>query len=485
MQINAVFTTGAFLAVVSAYTLERSCSQDFYPERRAFTLATTSSESMTFELCRDFCKGKGADAFGLEFSKECYCAAPGEYAALRAASNTCSKPCSGNPTTLCGGDNALQVYTFETAPAATYLGCARDYFPDSRVLTGVYYQDDGDNSNAKCQDFCFSNGYPLAGTEFGDECFCGSASDRSNLVWADNCDETCTSGNGICGGDNAISIWTMDAQVPPMISSSVPPYVRSSSTSAASSSAAVVPTIAPASTTVDVRSTTASSSAAILLASSSAGQSSSSVAVSSKEATTSIVSTSLAAQITTSTSAAISTKTSTTSALATTAQASTLTTSTKAAATSAAPGTTKLCFVSFEINEIFKVISLGGALLDLLSDAFDGTRALVLAKVNMSSTAPISHVTTIPGCPTSKTLNVQFYYKSSLLFVGRTCSLVATAGDSSTTVPIIRANPWTKVNFQSTSTISNLDLKFELKCTGALGIPLQAPVHVDSVTISY
>jgi hypothetical protein len=98
---------------------------------------------------------------------------------------------------------------------------------------------------------------------------------------------------------------------------------------------------------------------------------------------------------------------------------------------------------------------------------------------------PISHETTIPGCPISKQLSVEFYYKSSTLYFGKSCSLVATAGASSTTIAINGGNPWTKASFQSISASSDLKVKFELKCAGFVGFPLLAPVNVDSVTIKY
>lgn len=96
-----------------------------------------------------------------------------------------------------------------------YVGCYADN--TSRALSdsemsGVA----GGMTNAQCIDFCQAEGYTLAGTEFGTECYCGSVLVGSILLPVEQCNKTCAGdpmGSTMCGGSWALSIWSPDGTV--------------------------------------------------------------------------------------------------------------------------------------------------------------------------------------------------------------------------------------------------------------------------------
>lgn len=59
-----------------------------------------------------------------------------------------------------------------------------------------------------CTDACFNAGYPLAGTEFATQCFCGlQFTNGSAATPLTDCDMACA-GNGteFCGGPNRLNV---------------------------------------------------------------------------------------------------------------------------------------------------------------------------------------------------------------------------------------------------------------------------------------
>ena len=126
-------------------------------------------------------------------------------------------PCNGNSNELCGGSWALNVYNYTSSgspptnppPSSggwVSLGCYRyvcrpffyrkgftntEYLPISdtvaaRTLSVPTAPLGGaaNNSAESCTAACFAAGYPLAGTEYSDECctYCPSPQQFSELV---------------------------------------------------------------------------------------------------------------------------------------------------------------------------------------------------------------------------------------------------------------------------------------------------------------
>ena len=88
----------------------------------------------------------------------------------------------------------------------TYMGCANEP-TGQRALSAASYTSDNMTTEA-CQSFCAGKGAPMAGTEYGAECYCGSAlASGSSLNQA--CESMLCSGSDLeyCGGPYRLSVY--------------------------------------------------------------------------------------------------------------------------------------------------------------------------------------------------------------------------------------------------------------------------------------
>jgi hypothetical protein len=138
LKATAADQTSQTLA--NGWTAAKTCLIDGQ-NGRLFDGASTSSSTMTQEVCTDFCASKGFDQAGLEYSTgasrltftRCYCLLPWRWPlpsscppapaecfcsssstvniATAAKSSSCNMPCGGNQQQLCGGGDALWVFT--------------------------------------------------------------------------------------------------------------------------------------------------------------------------------------------------------------------------------------------------------------------------------------------------------------------------------------------------------------------------------------
>ena len=69
-------------------------------------------------------------------------------------------------------------------------------------------QTDGSVSIETCTDACFNAGYPLAGTEFADECYCGlDFSNGGAPTPLTDCSMVCAGNSSeFCGGPNRLNV---------------------------------------------------------------------------------------------------------------------------------------------------------------------------------------------------------------------------------------------------------------------------------------
>ena len=93
-----------------------------------------------------------------------------------------------------------------TVDGWTYLGCANE--PGGvRALGGATYTSNN-MTNEACQSFCVSKDSTMAGTEYGTQCYCGSA-----LASGSSLNQTCSSmlcsGSDMeyCGGPDRLSVY--------------------------------------------------------------------------------------------------------------------------------------------------------------------------------------------------------------------------------------------------------------------------------------
>ncbi|KAJ7635293.1 galactose oxidase [Roridomyces roridus] len=192
------------------------CYTDGNP--RTLTGATTvDTTNMTVENCIAFCDGQNFIFAGVEFAQECYCDDHIENSGVSAPITDCNMACTGDPAESCGGPGRLNVFWSGVPPPAlpsipdsigpwVSLGCFSDNV-GGRALTATPV--DGQVSLDTCTTACFNAGMPLSGTEFADECYCGTAIINGNgPIDISACNMVCA-GNSteLCGGPNALTVF--------------------------------------------------------------------------------------------------------------------------------------------------------------------------------------------------------------------------------------------------------------------------------------
>ena len=181
---------------------------------RTLPNSTFSSPNMTTALCQSFCLSSGFPIAGTEYASQCFCGSN----TPSSTSTSCTMPCSGAANQTCGGPYALGVYSYTgtIAPLGTksaignytYAGCFTD---DGGSRTLSAYSNTGNSSMTEegCVGLCSARGYPYAGAEYGQECWCGNSIGMSGTKVADSdCGLLCT-GNSreYCGAGNRLSVW--------------------------------------------------------------------------------------------------------------------------------------------------------------------------------------------------------------------------------------------------------------------------------------
>lgn len=152
-------------------------------------------------------------------TRECYC---GDASAIASTtpSTQCNSPCAGDSSKICGGGQALYLFTATTADVtSSKLSngwtrknlCLADNLNGSRLLSGASYSSDTAMTQESCSSFCATNNYDIAGVEYQSQCFCGSSQslDITTATTSTGCNTACT-GNAAenCGGGNALWILT-------------------------------------------------------------------------------------------------------------------------------------------------------------------------------------------------------------------------------------------------------------------------------------
>ena len=70
-----------------------------------------SDEKMTIELCLSTCREKGYTYSGLQWQIECYCGNGPRENFKWAWFDKCDDKCAGNSDQICGGSNAMSIYS--------------------------------------------------------------------------------------------------------------------------------------------------------------------------------------------------------------------------------------------------------------------------------------------------------------------------------------------------------------------------------------
>lgn len=166
--------------------------------KRTLSGSSTRGDDMTVEKCANFCSsangGLGYKYYGLEYFSECYCGntftAPNQLLTPTSSppNSTCSYKCKGDDSQICGGSNALSVYTnptyqassevaFVTTNAGQYKSqhCLTEPGSGGRALQGASTTSQ-DMTVELCVNFCSGKSMKYAGVEYARECYCKPAS---------------------------------------------------------------------------------------------------------------------------------------------------------------------------------------------------------------------------------------------------------------------------------------------------------------------
>ncbi|CAO1625703.1 unnamed protein product [Sympodiomycopsis kandeliae] len=171
---------------------------------RSLPSARISEGIMTQEYCANHCGQQGFKYSGTEYGSECYCGA----SLPSTKAENCNVQCAGNPSEMCGGSWALNVFDNTNIKGsvtdANYqsLGCFADNMP-GRTFQGYSFSA-ANMTQAVCAKECSSRNFAFSGTEYSSECYCAS---YEPVVKSDQCNMTCSGSNAeFCGGPNALTV---------------------------------------------------------------------------------------------------------------------------------------------------------------------------------------------------------------------------------------------------------------------------------------
>ena len=111
-----------------------------------------SSNVMTVEMCLSTCRKKGFRFSGVQWQIECYCGNEPAEGFKLAWFDKCDERCAGNSNQICGGSNALSVYS---TPGLYLNGlCIYDYPSPNRVLSDLSKTGLKNLTFGVCKDIC-------------------------------------------------------------------------------------------------------------------------------------------------------------------------------------------------------------------------------------------------------------------------------------------------------------------------------------------
>ncbi|KAL5480284.1 hypothetical protein ACEPAI_1554 [Sanghuangporus weigelae] len=184
------------------------------------------NSALTVESCVDFCQSQNFTLAGMEFGVQCFCDNNVINGGVLAAEDTdCNMACGGGSTEACGGPNRMSIYSTSSnvtllpvpVPQNTnlpgnwkYVGCLAEPGADRVFPYQIIFEKN--NSATNCLSLCSTYGYPAAGMEFGDECWCGDVEDIVNNGGTNASEADCAmacSGDPIhlCGGAERLSLY--------------------------------------------------------------------------------------------------------------------------------------------------------------------------------------------------------------------------------------------------------------------------------------
>jgi len=166
--------------------------------------------TMTPQVCSDLCAFTGYIYAGAQDGDQCFCG--NSYGAFGTAS--CTNPCSGNSSEICGGSCINSVYMVSppvTSPIMTLEACSADC-EDGRDITGAYFYNVDCMTIELCGYICYVLDFLYAAPQNGDSCFCGNSYGSQGLLNDSDCSMPCVSNtNQTCGGACANQVYKLSA----------------------------------------------------------------------------------------------------------------------------------------------------------------------------------------------------------------------------------------------------------------------------------
>ena len=142
---------------------------------------------MTIPACQEACKAAGYSYAGAQAGQECWCGNTINVLSPIQPATSCSTPCTGNPSQICGGNSYLSsIYLLSAASNRPWvpLGCYIDTVANRTLETIVNGAPGSDHALTipRCQAVCEGRRNRYSGVENGNECHCGDAIRASGAV---------------------------------------------------------------------------------------------------------------------------------------------------------------------------------------------------------------------------------------------------------------------------------------------------------------
>jgi len=170
-----------------------------------------TNDNMNIGLCRRYCRVNGFGAAALSAANSCYCGQTGQLG-TKWPDAACTLNCKGDATAKCGDVSLASVYDtvgqgarFAPGYPANYVGCFVDT-NSPRKLPNYTFISTAMTADL-CRRTCSTRGLTVYGTEYGNQCYCGSVQPLVQTFDA-NCNSACV-GNATekCGGSYKLSLY--------------------------------------------------------------------------------------------------------------------------------------------------------------------------------------------------------------------------------------------------------------------------------------
>ncbi|XP_014291324.1 uncharacterized protein [Halyomorpha halys] len=160
--------------------------------------------------CMKICQQLSYPYAAVENGNQCFCSKDKPSEAMKKSENDCQSSCP-NSKQKCGGSWRLAAYSVHPfvipiEAEGTYIGCYQD--SGERLLNNFRIDFHEINNPKRCIHVCTSLGYLYAGTENGNECFCGNNKPSNDKKKGENeCRTSCPNSREKCGASWQIAVY--------------------------------------------------------------------------------------------------------------------------------------------------------------------------------------------------------------------------------------------------------------------------------------